>query len=64
MIEKVISKMLEDGWTYDMISAKTGISIDKLKKHGELSETQENSLLRVAAVEARIDLDECFGGEE
>lgn len=64
MIQNVINKLLEKGWTYDMIAAKTGICVHKLKHHGELSEAQENSLLRIAAVEARIDLDECFGGEE
>lgn len=64
MIQNVIAKMIEKGWSLDVISLETGISVEKLKHHGELTERQEDAVMRLASVGASIDIDECFGGEE
>lgn len=56
MNDPVLDALLQKGWTYDVISVKTGINVVKLKSNS-LKPRELDELYRVAVVEAGIDID-------
>lgn len=61
MITKVIIALNQKGWSNLDISKETGICVEIIKR-GVLTDKQEDAILRLAAVEAKLDIDEILEG--
>ena len=62
-MREVIKEMLNRGWSYSIISLRTGITENRLRDCN-LGVREERRLYEVAATEAGIDLDELEGVDE
>jgi hypothetical protein len=56
-MREVIMEMLNRGWTYPIISLRTGITENRLRDCN-LGVREERRLLEVAETEAGLDIDE------
>ncbi|MNV74234.1 hypothetical protein D3C71_1674380 [compost metagenome] len=62
-MREVIKEMLNRGWSYSIISLRTGITENRLRDCN-LGVREERRLYEVAATEAGIDLDDLEGVDE
>ena len=63
MLNPLITALLQKGWTYSMIALRSGISENRLRS-GIIGRRETVKLERVAEVEAKLDLEEIYEGEE
>lgn len=56
-MEEVIKEMLNRGWTYPIISLRTGITENRLRDCN-IGVREQRRLIEIAETEAGIDLDE------
>lgn len=63
MNDLIIEAMRQKGWTYALISARSGISENRLRDNN-LGVRESRLLARIAEQEAHIDLDLLGDGEE
>lgn len=62
-MREVIKEMINRGWSYSIISLRTGITENRLRDCN-LGVREERRLYEVAATEAGIDLDDLEGVDE
>lgn len=62
-MRELIQEMISRGWSYHVISMRTGITENRLRDCN-LGVREERRLYEVAATEAGIDLDELEGVDE
>ena len=62
-MREVIKEMISRGWSYSIISLRTGITENRLRDCN-LGVREERRLYEVAATEAGIDLDDLEGAAE
>ena len=62
-MREVIKEMINRGWSYSIISLRTGITENRLRDCN-LGVREERRLYEVAATEAGIDLDDLEGATE
>lgn len=63
MIKQVIQEMIARGWTYPIISLRSGVSEYRLRD-GKLGVREERRVYEVAESEAGICIDDLEEGEE